>query len=143
MAIVRIFHGRVSDDGTTLLLLDDEKPMRDRILRRLAGKTVDLTLKVHREQRSLDQNAYWHAVPFPILQDALGYDSIEELKLALMGECWGYHIDKVTGRELPIKPHTSSMNTEEGAHFTEWMVRFGALLPSPVEIPLPNEAEAA
>lgn len=134
-----IFVGRVLPGG--LLTLGRPKDY-GRHLRSLAGQYVEVIVRKQRTQRSLDQNAYWHAVPFPLLQDALGYDSIEELKLALMGECWGYHLDKVTGRELPLKPHTSSMSTEEGARFTEWLIRFGAMLPTPVIIPLPNEVAA-
>ena len=140
MAITPIFRGRVLPGG--LLVLDRPKDYA-RHVRRYAGSFVEVILRKQRVKRSLDQNAYWHAVPFPLLQEALGYDSVEDLKLALMGECWGYHLDKVSGRELPIKPHTSSMSTEEGAHFTEWLVRFGAQLPTPVLIPLPNEAVAA
>lgn len=137
--VAPIFYGRVLPGG--LLTLDRPKDYA-RHLRSLRGQYVEIIARKRRTKRSLDQNAYWHAVPFPLLQDALGYDSLEDLKLALMGECWGYQRDKLTGRELPIKAHTSDLTTEEGAQFTDWLIRFGATLPSPVIIPLPNEVAA-
>lgn len=108
-----------------------------------AGKRIEVVIRRRRSQRSLDQNAYWHAVPFRLLADAFGYDKdeISDLKLALMGECWGYRRDPISGRDLPVKPHTSDMTTAEGAEFTEWLVRFGAKLG--VIVPLPNETEWA
>lgn len=134
-----IFKGRVLPGG--LLCLDRPKDYA-RYVRSFKGLFIELTLRKQRTKRSLDQNAYWHGIPFPLLQEALGYDSIEELKYDLMGACWGWTRSKA-GHEIPIKPHTSSMSTAEGAEFTDWLVRFGAMLPSPVLIPLPNEAEAA
>lgn len=139
MALVPIFTGHVDRNGK-LAYTENEWPTRQRYLRTLAGKDVEVVIRRKRSQRSLDQNAYWHAVPFQLLQEALGYDSIEELKFDLMGECWGWTLTKA-GHRVPIKIHTSHMDTAEGAHFTEWLVRFGAQLPTPVFIPLPNEAE--
>jgi len=142
MAIVRIFHGRVSDDGTMLSLLDNEKPMRDRILARLAGKTVDLTLKVHREQRSVDQNAWHWGVAIPVIAEALGYDLHEytDLHYALVDECFGTHLDQRVGRIVP-DVRSSQLDTAKFSEFMEWEVRWAAQ--RGVLVPLPNESEAA
>ena len=86
MAPVPIFHGRVREDGR-LDLLDVERDRRRMYLRTLVGKPVEVIVRKARVQRSVDQNAYLHAGPFPVLAEELGYESIEELKLALMGEC--------------------------------------------------------
>jgi len=107
----------------------------------LAGREVEVVIRRKQDMRSLDQNAYWHAVPFPLLQEALGYDSVEELKFDLMGEKWGWTETKA-GHRAPMKLHTSLLTKAEGAEFTDWLVRFGATLPSPVWIPLPDEVAA-
>ena len=139
--IVPIFQGRVLPGG--LLVLDRPKEYARYLRSAMKGRFIELIVRKQRVQRSLNQNAYWHAIAFPLLQEALGYDSIEELKLALLGECFGYHVDKLSGRQLPIELHTSGLDVDKGIHFTDWMIRFGAMLPSPCLIPLPSEAEAA
>lgn len=57
MTPVPIFNGRISDDGR-LLLLDEERPLRERYLQTLAGEVVDVTVKPHKDQRSQKANAY-------------------------------------------------------------------------------------
>lgn len=141
MALVPIFHGRIDGDGR-LILFETERRQRRQYLQSLADQMVEIVVRRARRRRSEKQNAYWHAVPFPLLADALGYSSLEELKFDLLGECFGW-VETKGGRPYPRIMHTSDLTTEEGSHFTEWLVRFGALLPSPVLIPLPDEAEAA
>ena len=135
----RIFHGRVDEQGK-LLLVDDEKPMRDRYLKRFAGRDVDITIRIHREKRSLDQNAYWHAVPFLLLSEEWGED-IETTKLLVLGECFGWR-EFADGRRIPMKPSTAALTTEEGSYLTEWMPPW-AMTNFGVYIPLPEESEAA
>ncbi len=141
MSQVPIFHGRITAEGR-FELAEDERDRRRAFFQTLAGKNVEIVVRKERTRRSLDQNAYLHAVPFPMLREYLGYESIEDLKLALMGECWGYRRDKATGRELPLKPHTSDMTTEECTRFIEWLVTW-AQTKFDFHIPLPNEAEDA
>lgn len=138
---IPIFRGRVSDSAQ-LEPATDEREYRRAYLQTLKGQNVEIVIRKERTKRSLDQNAYLHSVPFPLLAEELGYESIEELKLALMGECFGYHIDKVSGRELPIKPHTSNMSVDECSHFIEWLVTW-AQTKFNIRVPLPNEAESA
>jgi hypothetical protein len=141
MALVPIFHGRVTPDAR-LELRETERTQRRLHLQSLAGRDVEIVIRKERKQRSLKQNAYWHSQVFPLLAEELGYDSIDALKFDLMGECWGW-TETNGGHRIPVKMRTSELTTEEGAKFTDWLVRFGATLPSPVRIPLPGEAEAA
>jgi len=137
MALVPIFSGRVSDDAV-LVLFDTERTQRRTYLRTLVGQDVEVIVRKKRTQRSLDQNKYLHAVVFPLLADHCGY-TLSEIKLVLMGECYGWH--EVAGRELPIKPHTSEMTVDECTHFIEWVIPW-ALEKFDVHIPLPNEVAA-
>lgn len=143
--VVPIFTGTVSDDGSRIEFAADEASQRRRYLQTLAGQRIEVVVRKRKTKRSLDQNAFWHSVPFPLLAEYLGYDEdeIEELKFFLMGEYSGWHESKA-GLRLPNILHTSDLTTEEGADFTEWLVRFGAKLPGGgVMIPLPNEAQVA
>ncbi len=137
---VPIFHAWVSPD-IKLELAEAERELRKAYLRGLVGKNVEVIVRKVRTQRSLDMNAYLHAVVFPILAEYFG-ESIEDTKLVTMGECWGWKTDKVTGRDIPINAHTSDMSVEESAYFVDWVVPW-ALTKFGVVIPLPNESAAA
>lgn len=136
MAAVPIFHGKVSEDGK-LLLRDTEQALRRVYLSRLVGHEVEVVIRRERVQRSLDQNAYIHAVPVPILADHFGY-TLPEMKLVLMGECWGWKADPISGREIPAKSSTAAMDVEECTRFIEWVIPW-AMVNHGVDIPLPNE----
>lgn len=138
MAIAPIFHGAVTDN---LLMLDvHEAERRRQYLRFLNGKRVEMVLRPERSKRSLDQNAYLHTVPFPILAAEWGED-IETTKLLVLGEKFGWKETR-DGNRLPMKAHTSQLTVDETSELIEWlppwaMVNFG------VVILLPNEAEDA
>lgn len=87
-------------------------------------------------QRSLPQNAYLHAHPFPILAAHFGC-SVTEVKRDLMGECWGWKTSPVTGQQVPIRDHTSEMNVEECNFFIDWLLPW-ALVEHGVELEPPN-----
>ena len=139
MAIVPVFHGSVTEDGT-LVLFEAERARRRAHLQSLAGKIVEVVIRKERLRRSNDQNAYIHAVPVFLLAEYFGY-SLDEMKWVLMGECWGWRMDKVSGREIPLKPHTSDMTVEECSHFIDWVIPW-AMVNHGVAIPLPNEVAA-
>src|SRR4029077_8476171 len=120
MPIVPIFHGAVSDGGM-LSLEESERDLRLMHFQSLAGQRVEVVVRKGRAKRSQDQNAYIHAVPIPILADHFG-ESISDMKLILMGECWGWRFDPLAGREIPIKAHTSDMTVEECSYFIEWVI---------------------
>jgi hypothetical protein len=137
MTPVPIFHGRITDDGR-LELLENERDRRRTHLQTLAGRPVEVIVRKVRTQRSLDMNAYWHAVPFALLAEYWGED-IETTKLLVLGECFGWR-EFPDGR-IPMKPSTAALTVDEGTHLTNWlppwaMTKFG------VNIPLPNEAAA-
>lgn len=100
---------------------------------------LSVTVKELKAQRTLDQNAYLHAKPFPILAEFLGL-SVEETKYALMGEKFGWIPNPLGGPLIPAKPSTSSMTVDECSDFITWLQAW-ALEKWNVTIPLPNEAD--
>jgi len=91
-----------------------------------------------KRQRSLDQNAYLHAVPFTLLADHFG-DSIEGTKYDLMGHFWGWQPSKIDpSRSVPIRSSTADMSDEECSKFIDWLIPWAAMEHG-VLIPLPNE----
>lgn len=139
MALSPVFHGVIGSDGQ-LCLAETERALRRVYLRRLAGKAVDITIRVARSKRSHDQNSYIHGVPVTILADHFGY-TIPEMKLVLMGEAFGWRLDPISGKEIPVKPHTSDMSVEDCTYFIDWVVPW-SLTNHGVSIPLPNEVAA-
>lgn len=108
------------------------------VLKKHAGKKVAVAIRKPREKRSLDMNAYLHRWPFKLLAEHFG-DSIEGTKLDLMGHFFGWTTGPISGRPVPIKPHTSDMSKEESAAFLDWLIPW-AKTEHGVSIPLPNEA---
>lgn len=132
-----VFHGCVSD-AVRLVLDENERLLRHSYLKALVGRRVDVIVRKERVKRSLDQNAYLHTHPFPLLAEHFG-DSIEGVKLDLMGQCWGWKTSPVTGREMPVKPRTSEMTVDECTFFIDWLIPWAATEHG-VLIPLPSEA---
>jgi hypothetical protein len=137
MAQIPIFHGAVTD-AVRIEFVEAERYLRHAYLKTLIGRNVECIVRKERVKRSLDMNAYLHAVPFPLLAEYFG-DSIEGTKLDLMGECFGWRTAP-SGHQLPVKPHTSDMTVEESAFFVDWLIPWAAKLPGGgVRIPLPGE----
>jgi hypothetical protein len=126
---------QVAKDGTGVRWSASDR----RQLQHWAGKW--LVVRPVQRKRSLEQNAYWHACVFPPIAEWSG-DDIEGTKLSLMGACWGWKVDKLTGHEVPVKPHTSSMTVEEGVYFTDWVIPWAALNCNGLQIMLPGEWQA-
>lgn len=135
MGVVPIFTGLVTAEAR-LEFTAAEAQLRRAHLRSLIGREVEIVVRKKRTQRSDDQNAYLHAVPFALIAEYTGH-SIEEVKVLLMGECWGWQV--VQGRQIPVKPSTSSMTTEECSYFIEWLPPW-ALDHLGLDIPLPEKA---
>lgn len=143
MAVTPVFHGTVTDDAQ-LVLSEDEKSARKQHLRSLVGKDVDITIKVHRNKRSLDQNAWEWGIAIPLIAEALGYDrdereEHEKIHYALVLMCFGTEWDEKLKQEIP-KVRSSQLNTKEFSEYMEWLVRWAAREHG-VVIPLPSEAE--
>ena len=139
MALVPIFHGHVRPDAS-LVLFQSERSKRQQWLRTLAGEEVEVIVRRKRHPRTLDMNAYLHAVPFPIMAEILGLD-IQNTKRELMAECWGWTWDAEQSCRIPLKSYTSKMSDEESKYFLDWLIPW-ALEKHNAEIPLPGEVAA-
>lgn len=115
--------------------LDDRKKFIEWV-KRFAGHEVVLTVKQKRSQRSLDQNAYWWAVPVRILAEELGYTD-SQMHYALLGECFGYRPGPA-GHAIPNVPSSSELNTEQFSHLIDWVLTW-APTELNVRIPAPSE----
>lgn len=138
---VPVFLANVTED--VVLRLDDRATFR-RYLRDLAGKPVQVVVKLRTSQRSIDQNNWIWGVAYPILAEALGYDhhEHEDLHYALVEKCFGAHFDQRLRALVPNK-RSSKLSTKEFSEYMEWLVRFGAVECNGVVVPLPGESEPA
>jgi hypothetical protein len=117
------------------LVLDDQ-PGFQRSLRWM--KDGPVTVRIQRKQlkRSLDQNAYWWAVPVRLIAEHCGYTD-SQMHYALLGECFGY-IAGPNGQPVPVKPSSSDLTREEFTHLIEWVLTWaptelGVIVPEPHE----------
>lgn len=129
-----VFRGEVRAPGRFVAL----DPVRFQgWLRAHTGTKVEVVLREPQPQRSVEQNAYLHALPFRLIADHTG-DDIADVKLALMGHCWGWTYSKLAGRDVPVRPSTSEMSVKDCDYFIDWVVPWAAQHLG-VIIPLPNE----
>lgn len=96
-------------------------------------------IKRYSRKRTIQQNAFLHAVPLRILAQETGND-VEDIKDYLLGEAFGWETKEVFGakKRKPIKAHTSDLNTEEFNWFLEWIESWAARELN-ITIPKPNE----
>ena len=140
MSAIPVWRGTVTKAG--FLEPDGIQALERRAyLRTLAGRVVDIIVRPHRRQRSLDQNAWLHGVALPVLAEALGYDQHEHalLHYSLLAECYGTAYDARFGRTWPAKT-SSQLTTKEFSDYMEWLVRWAAT-EHDVRVPLPGESE--
>lgn len=144
MAVVPVFHGVVSDDGAVLQFDASEQPLRRGYLRKLAGKRVDVTVRVHRSKRSDAQNRWHWGVAIPLIAAELGYDKHEHERLhyALVDKCFGTTWDEKLQVHAPNVLHSAELPTDKFSEFMEWEVRFAAQELG-IEVPLPDGCRAA
>lgn len=115
------FIGLVTEDGKRLVLDYPEKLKQ--FLPAFAGHEVELSIRKRRSKRSLKQNSFLHAAIAP-LAEHLGYTT-EELKLAMLGGCFGWH-DEGPLKGLPLRLHTSDLNTEQFSDLMAYTQRIAA-----------------
>lgn len=141
MAIVPIWHGKVSDDGERIEFLDVERQRRRGYLKSLAGRTIDFTIKIHREKRSDRQNRWWWGIAVPLIAHELGYDKHEHetVHYALVSKCFGTKWDPVMKQEIPMV-RSSALTTVQFSELMEWAVRWAATEHG-MSVPLPGDAE--
>jgi hypothetical protein len=108
-------------------------------LRTIAGQSTEIVIRKPRTKRSLDQNAYWWAVPVALLAEHCG-NTPSQMHYALLGERFGY-VTGPLGQPVPVKPSSSDLTVEEFTGLIEWVLIFG-----PAELgvvfPTPGEWEA-
>jgi hypothetical protein len=109
----------------------------------LVGKRVELTIREHRNTRSIAQNRWIWGVAYPLIAESIGYDRDEhdELHYWLVRQCFGTHFDERIGADVS-NARSSKLNTKEFAEYMEWLVRFAAKKFG-VNVPLPDEAVPA
>jgi len=129
-----VFRGDIVEPGR--FQAEDTVRLR-RFLAEHIGHRVDLVFRNSQSQRSLEQNAYIHAVPIRLIAEHTGY-TIPEARYALMGHCWGWQHSELAGREIPVKPPTSDMSVKDCDYFIDWVIPWAAENLG-VVIPLPNE----
>ena len=112
------FTAYVDVHGT--LKINDYKEFRRLMQTKYADTTVLVHVDKRKNKRTLDQNAYWHAVPVKELAEHCGYTP-SQMHYALLGECFGYRAGPA-GHVLPIKPSSSDLSIEEFSHLIDWVL---------------------
>ncbi len=143
MKAVPVITGTVSANGR-LQFTEAERRGLDVWLSTLIGRPVDITIKVHRNTRSLSQNAWWWSIAVPMIAEAMGYDhhEHEQVHYALVAKCFGTTRDEVSGLDVP-NVRSSQLTTVQFGELMEWAVRFAAQTWPGLVIPLPGEADVA
>jgi hypothetical protein len=142
MRLVPVFHGEVSADGR-LMLLEVEQARRRSYLQSIAGKDVDVIVRVHRERRSDLQNRWWWGIAVPLIAQELGNDKHEHeaVHYALVAKCFGTTWNPALKQEIP-NVRSSHLTTAQFSDLMAWVVRWAADEYN-IVIPLPGESEAA
>lgn len=124
----------VNESGTAVQWQAPEKFRAT--LQKFAGQRIAVSLRKPRDKRSLDQNAYWWAVPVKVLAEHCGYTE-NQMHYALLGECFGFTAGP-TGLTVPVKPSSSDLSVEEFGKLIDWVLvwapsELGCALQSPSE----------
>lgn len=106
------------------------------------GQEIDIVIRKHQRQRSLEQNAACWGYIYPAIAEALGYEAYEaeELHYGLVAKCFGEHFDKRLGQMVPNK-RSSKLSTKEFSEYMEFLVRFAAKECGGLVIELPDERQ--
>ena len=127
---------RVSDAGVLDVSQTQKAAMR-RWVKTLKGQDVEIVVRRKQSKRSLDQNAYWHAIPVELMAEEWGVTH-DQAHYLLLGEWKGY-TDGPLGR-LPNCTSSSKLTVEDFSALITWVLDYG---PSEwnVYIPAPNETD--
>jgi len=103
------------------------------------AKDWSVEIKQYRRNRSLEQNAFLHAVPLKIICEHTGH-SVEDMKEFLLGEWSGWMDYEFQGRPFskPLKTSTAKLDVREFHQFLEFIEmyaahRLGLSIPRPGE----------
>lgn len=124
--------GTVTPEG---FRLDDKAGFKKAVSRLPLGR-MRIAVEPIGEKRSLDQNAYWWAVPVKLLAEHCGYTD-SQMHYALLGECFGY-TSGPTGKAVPVKPSSSELTVAEFTQLIEWVLTWG---PSELGVIIPGPSE--
>lgn len=135
--MIPVFHGNVdvNTEGCKIPYLKIDSPTALwKYMQTLQGKSVDITIKQHKSQRSNNQNNYYFGVVCKILGDYFGYTEEEmhdalKMKFLRHGPC-----------DMETVKSTTKLNTAEFEDYLE-KIRRWAVTEYSVSIPLPNECE--
>jgi hypothetical protein len=101
-------------------------------------KPWEVRFEPYHPRRSLDQNAFLHAVPLQLIAEHTGFNK-DELRDYLLMEAFGTNEKEVLGRTIvrPVKS-SSQLTTKEFNWFLEWIEAWashtlGLLIPKPNE----------
>jgi hypothetical protein len=133
---VPTFPARVSDAGVLDVSQTQKQAMR-RWVRTLKGQDVEIVVRKKQDKRSIDQNAYFHAVPVELMAEEWGV-SHDEAYYLLLAEWKGYK-DGPLGR-MPNVTSGSKLTREDFSALIKWVLDYG---PSEWNcyIPAPNEVD--
>lgn len=97
-----------------------------------------ITIEDWHSPRSLEQNAFLHAVPLKLICEHTGFN-MDEMKDYLLGEAFGWEEVELFGRTIqrPLR-RSSKLNVKEFTWFLEWIEQWasntlGLLIPRPNE----------
>ena len=121
--------GTVTLDG---FHLDDKDGFKKAVARLPLGR-VRVSVDIIGDKRSLDQNAYWWAIPVKLLAEHCGYTDAQ-MHYALLGECFGYTAGP-TGKAVPVKPSSSDLTVAEFKQLIDWVLTWG---PSELGVVIPD-----
>lgn len=136
MSLAPVFHGTVTEQGE-LVYPAPVQALMAKCLHLLAGKSVDVTVRIHRNQRSSQANRYYFGVVVPLIAEHCGYEK-DELHELLAMRFLRIEDDPVTGS--PRRKRTPTCDSKEFAEYVDSCVRFGTELG--VWIPAPGEVAA-
>lgn len=125
-----VFTAFVDDAGH--FAIDNREAFRRYVAAKFKGHEVTVTVEKKTRKRTLDQSAYWWAVPVKILADELGYTP-NQMHYALLGEYGGYESGP-TGQAVPKVASSSELNTEEFAKLIDWVLDWA---PSQLNVVIP------
>jgi hypothetical protein len=125
-----VFTAFVDDAGH--FAIDNREAFRRYVAAKFKGQEITVTVERKKRSRTLDQNAYWYAVPVKILSDELGYTP-SQMHYALLGEYGGYKSGP-TGQAVPNIASSSDLSTEDFAKLIDWVLDWA---PSQLNIVIP------
>jgi hypothetical protein len=120
-----------------LLYVDNPQTFKEYLLS-LGDKVLDVVVKVHRKDRSDNQNRYLHGCILPTLCNHTGY-SADEMK-DIVKTMFLRRFVIINGKEIEVVRGTAKLTTLEAETFFEQIRRWAALELG-LSIPTPNEVD--